>query len=94
MAQESDRKGSILTAAHPCFVTSSKLCGPSAPPVLGNGANPIRVWIKGVIKKKETTCESSWLSAARTPTRGFLHHRARQPDLSFPICSGDAGAVA
>lgn len=28
-AQESDRKGSILTVASPCFVTVSKLCDPT-----------------------------------------------------------------
>lgn len=50
-AQEPDRKGSILTTAHPCFVTSSKPCDLFVPPAWGDGSHPIRVRIKGVIKK-------------------------------------------
>lgn len=78
-AQESDRKGSIPTTACPHSVTSSKLCDPSVPPVLGDGTHPIRVRIKGIFKKKGTTCESLWFSAARTQTRGFVCHGAGQP---------------
>jgi hypothetical protein len=54
------------------------------------------VRIKGVVKKKGTTCESSWLSTARTQLRDFLYHRAGQPWpvlLSYTFALGMLKAV-